>query len=250
MTANNSARANGRRRRVSPKAATPDAATVTAAKAALEAVLSGDNGKVSADASAPVDALEVDVLEDALPESSGSAAPVEGSADPVVEAADFPPAVTQLPAKTTPYSEEKTMSGEVIDVSPKPAKGRTKKAEIQLHQPMGSVLNRPVMPSELEVVGMMTVAGDRPVVASHLELFGSFLNGRPIEASHEKIFEMLGDRPVFESAIKMVDDGGMAGGRPIMASNPDLLEASLLPGGRPIASNDIDDATTLMGYLD
>jgi hypothetical protein len=244
MTANNSARANGRRRRVSPNAATPDAAKVTAAKAALEAVLSGDNGKASAATSDSADDLE-----EALPESPGSDS-VEGPATPAVEAADLPRTVAKFVPKTTTHSEEKTMSGEVIDVSPKPAKGRTKKAEIQLHQPMGSVLNRPVMPSDLEVVGMMTVAGDRPVVASHLELFGSFLNGRPIEASHEKIFEMLGDRPVFESAIKMVDDGGMAGGRPIMASNPDLLEASLLPGGRPIASNDIDDATTLMGYLD
>jgi hypothetical protein len=239
MTANNSNRANGRRRRVTPKTSTPDAATVTAAKAALEAVLA-TNSKVNVSKTDSV--LETDSeVPDSTPDVLDSASV---SADSTSEPVDSIP-------KTPDYSEEKPMSGEVIDVSPKPVKGRTKKAEIQLHQPvMGSVLNRPVMASDLEIVGMMTVSGDRPVEASHLELFGSFLNGRPIESSHLKIFEMLGDRPVFESAIKMIDDGGRPGGRPIMASSPDLLEASTLPGGRPIASNDIDDATTLMGYID
>lgn len=243
MTANNSNRANGRRRRVTPKTSTPDAATVTAAKAALEAVLSTNN-KVKAPEATAVEEAAVEETDDELPDS----------APEVLEVTPLSPAkaktANSIP-ETPDYSEEKPMSGEVIDVSPKPAaKGRTKKAEIQLHQPMGSVLNRPVMPSDLEVVGMMTMAGDRPVEASHLELFGSFLNGRPIESSHVKIFEMLGDRPVFESSIKMIDDGGLPGGRPIMASSAALMESSVLPGGRPIASNDIDDPITLMGYLD
>ncbi len=221
MTANNSARTNGRRRRASTSTSAPDAATVTAAKAALEAVLSA-NGKAPAAASV------------------AEAAPI--SETDAVQA--------DLPQEITHHPEEKPMSGEVIEVSPKPIKGRTKKAEIQLHQPMGSVLNRPVMASDLEVVSMMNVAGDRPVVASHLELFGSFLNGRPIEASHVKVFEMIGDRPVFESELHFVDDGGMPGGRPILASSAALMESSVLPGGRPIAANDVDDATTLMGYID
>jgi hypothetical protein len=199
---------------------------------------------VKAPEATAVDETSVDETGGELPDSSTEGLEVTPLSPATAETANSIP-------ETPDYSEEKPMSGEVIDVSPKPAaKGRTKKAEIQLHQPMGSVLNRPVMPSDLDVVGMMTISGDRPVEASHLELFGSFLNGRPIESSHVKIFEMLGDRPVFESAIKMIDDGGLPGGRPIMASSAALMESSVLPGGRPIASNDIDDATTLMGYLD
>jgi hypothetical protein len=224
MTANNSSRANGRRRR-GGQASTPDTATVLAAKAALQAALLS-NGT----AEAPV--------ADPTPEPAPPSDPPPLSVPPSAHA-------------QTHQTEEKSMSGEVIEVTPKPAKGRaTKKAEIQLHQPMGSIFNRPVMPSDIEVVSTMTVAGDRPVVASHLELFGSFLNGRPIESSSVKVFEMLGDRPVFESGFQIVDDGGLPGGRPIMASRPELLEASVLPGGRPIASNDIDDPVTLMGFLD
>jgi hypothetical protein len=36
----------------------------------------------------------------------------------------------------------------------------------------------------------------------------------------------------------------------VAASDPKFTEGSRLLGTRPIASNDIDDAATLMGYLD
>jgi hypothetical protein len=35
-----------------------------------------------------------------------------------------------------------------------------------------------------------------------------------------------------------------------MASEPGLMHASMLPGSRPIFSNEVDDSSTLMGYLD
>lgn len=152
--------------------------------------------------------------------------------------------------------KEDTMSSDnVVQITarPVPPESAHPNSAIQLHQPVAMAGNRPVMPSDLEVVSTMTVAGVRPVVASHLELFGSFLNGRPIAASPLKVCEMLpGGRPIFVSEFKMVEGALLPGDRPVMISDPQLLQASTLPGGRPIASNEIVDPepATLMGYLD
>lgn len=106
--------------------------------------------------------------------------------------------------------------------------------------------------SEIEVAESFTSAGLRPIAASHLDVFGTILNNRPIMASHLRVVEYAipGNRPVFASDIVVRDDLTLPGGRPIIASDPKLLEASLLMGGRPIASNQVDDAETLMGFLD
>jgi len=143
----------------------------------------------------------------------------------------------------------------VLDVAAQPAKvdDKQKPAAIALHQPTAMVGGRPVMPSDIEVAETVVDAGIRPIAVSHLELAGSFLNGRPIEASHLKVHNMLpGDRPVFESDFKVADGALLPGNRPIMASSVALLEASVLIGNRPIASNDTVDPepSVLMGYLD
>lgn len=107
-------------------------------------------------------------------------------------------------------------------------------------------------PAEIEVAESFTSAGVRPIAASHMEIFGTILNNRPIMASHLKVMEysIPGHRPVFASDLVIRDDLTLPGGRPIMASDPHLLQASLITGGRPIASNEIDDSETLMGFLD
>ncbi|MDX2239557.1 MAG: hypothetical protein NW224_02630 [Leptolyngbyaceae cyanobacterium bins.302] len=135
-----------------------------------------------------------------------------------------------------------------IDVRP----SQSEEGAIALSQPVSMIWNRPVMPSEIEVAETMSVAGVRPIAASHLELAGSFLNGRPIEASHLKVHEMLGNSPIFESEFKMVEGAMLPGNRPILASSPELLAGSMLPGNRPIASNETVDPepAVLMGYLD
>jgi hypothetical protein len=137
-------------------------------------------------------------------------------------------------------------SDSIITITPRPAQGA-----IDLHKPVGMVMNRPIMASEFEVAEMISDAGMRPIGVSHLDIAGTYMNGRPIGASHLAITSTLpGDRPVFESEVKMVPGEIFYGDRPIMLSDPQLMEASTLPGGRPIASNDSDDAGTLMGYLD
>lgn len=149
-------------------------------------------------------------------------------------------------------AKEEAMSSDVVPIDPQPAQTDGKQGAIQLHEPVLMVSNRPVMPSDIEVAETITVAGVRPIAASHLHLAGSFLNGRPIESSALKVQATLpGDRPIFMSDFKEVEGGALLPGhRPIMASDPKLLHGSALPGGRPIASNEIDDPIALMGYLD
>jgi hypothetical protein len=112
--------------------------------------------------------------------------------------------------------------------------------------------DRYVAPGDIEVAESFTSAGVRPVAASHLEVFGTILNGRPIEASPLQIMDYgMGQRPIFNTDLVIRDDLTLPGGRPIMASDEALLDAPLLMGGRPIAANDVDpESGTLMGYLD
>ena len=198
-----------------------------------------------------------------------TAKPTPSVLEVVAEPADVPvtestvaesPAVVEaelieapVPQAHVSASEDKPTSIEEIgDVASQPDKKDKGDTAIQLHQP-ASLVGSPVMPSDLEIVSTMTVAGVRPVVASHLELFGSFLNGRPIEASHLTVAEMLpGGRPVFDDGFKLMEGVILPGDRPVMASDPALLTGSMLPGGRPIASNQTVDPepAVLMGYLD
>ncbi|MGI0487995.1 hypothetical protein ACN4EK_21355 [Pantanalinema rosaneae CENA516] len=167
------------------------------------------------------------------------------------QAPTIEPTVTENSSKTT--DGEAMSNDNIVKITARPiSEGETpEETSIRLHQPTSMVWNRPVMPSEVEVVETMTVAGVRPIAASHLELFGSFLNGRPIEASHLTVRGTLpGDRPIFNSPVHLVEGLMLPGDRPIMVSDPQLMQGSMLPGNRPIASNDIDDPASLMGYID
>lgn len=141
-----------------------------------------------------------------------------------------------------------------LDLAQKPeakaAAGKTK-SEIQVRT-AGQIAERPVGIDTFEISETYSEAGIRPIGVSHLEVFGTILNGRPIAASHLHVMDyaLPGHRPVFADAMTFRDDLTLPGGRPVVTSNPKLLEASMLPGGRPIASNDIDDSETLMGFLD
>lgn len=105
---------------------------------------------------------------------------------------------------------------------------------------------------EMQVAESFSAAGLRPIAADTLEVFGTILNDRPIEASHLRVVEYAfpGHRPIFASDIVVREDISLPGGRPIIASPSNLLNAPLLIGGRPIASNEIDDSASLMGYID
>jgi hypothetical protein len=59
------------------------------------------------------------------------------------------------------------------------------------------------------------------------------------------------DRPIMASHMQIVRTFYIAGERPVMASGLDIKEIYPSMGSdRPVASNEIDDAPTLMGFLD
>jgi hypothetical protein len=175
------------------------------------------------------------------------------------------PISEEIPAKaavTTPRNKSKVSNPKSSVQRPKGDKTMTQeteksaplatKKETAIAKTGSALPVRPVTPSELTVVGMISSAGERPIGAATMAVFGTYLNGRPIEASSLKLFEILpGDRPVFSTEIAYVP-GTPFGGRPIMVSPAGLLGAEEVMGSRPIFSNDIvdPDSASLMGYLD
>jgi hypothetical protein len=103
---------------------------------------------------------------------------------------------------------------------------------------------------DIEVAESFTAAGLRPIAASHLDVYGTIMNNRPVMASHLRVVEYAGNRPIFANDVTFRDDLSLPGGRPIAASDPKLLQASQIMNARPIASNEIDDNRSLMGYID
>lgn len=142
---------------------------------------------------------------------------------------------------------------EVIEATATPAEGKAKGGAIQIHSetPSLSIRNRPVMPSNIDVIGTIQSSGIRPIEASHMAVYGTILNGRPISASNLRVAEMLpGNSPIFYSDFHSVESLELAGHRPVMESEPGLMSAEMLLGNRPIFSNTVDDAPALMGFID
>jgi hypothetical protein len=79
-------------------------------------------------------------------------------------------------------------------------------------------------------------------------------NNRPIEPSHLEIVSTYSSvgaiRPVSKSGIKVSSTLAISGNRPISLSTLKISETYSVMGNRPVASNQIDDPTTLMGYID
>lgn len=79
-------------------------------------------------------------------------------------------------------------------------------------------------------------------------------NNRPIEPSHLEIvrtYSSVGsNRPVTKSGIAVSNTLAISGNRPIALSTLKVSETYIVMGNRPVASNEIDDPTILMGYLD
>ena len=84
---------------------------------------------------------------------------------------------------------------------------------------------------------------------------GELLPGnRPIEAGHLNVTSTYssvgGERPIVSSGMDIVGTLAVSGNRPIVASHLHISETYAVMGNRPVASNEIDDPTTLMGFLD
>ncbi|MEM9276356.1 MAG: hypothetical protein AAGA80_25900 [Cyanobacteria bacterium P01_F01_bin.143] len=77
---------------------------------------------------------------------------------------------------------------------------------------------------------------------------------RPIEPSHLEIvktYSSVGSaRPVTKSGMKISSTMVISGNRPIALSSLEVSDTLVIMGNRPVASNDIDDPSILMGYLD
>ncbi|MGF1541184.1 MAG: hypothetical protein ACFCU5_12160 [Pleurocapsa sp.] len=76
---------------------------------------------------------------------------------------------------------------------------------------------------------------------------------RPIEPSHLEIVRTYvsvgSNRPVTKGTINFNSSLTISGNRPIAVSTLKISDIHIL-GNRPVASNEIDDPTILMGYLD
>ena len=76
---------------------------------------------------------------------------------------------------------------------------------------------------------------------------------RPIEPSSLEIvhtYSSVGsDRPVAKGTVEFSSSLVISGNRPIAASTLQVSE-SFIMGNRPVASNESDETTALMGYLD
>jgi hypothetical protein len=84
---------------------------------------------------------------------------------------------------------------------------------------------------------------------------GSLLpQNRPIEPSHLQIvstYDSVGShRPVTKGTVDFNSSLAISGNRPIAVSTLKISESYNVMGDRPVASNEIDDPSTLMGYID
>jgi hypothetical protein len=186
--------------------------------------------------------------------SGGPTGSPDQAVRPVVTAEPAPtekvdPVMTQDPEASKPEASKP----EPVKADPKPAKAAAKpaaKSSIARQTSSSSIWNSPVMTSQIEVVGTLQMAGQRPVTASNMAIFGTILNGRPIEASNLKLYDQTGSSPIFLSDFHAVEGLDLPGGRPVMASSAGLMSAMTLTGGRPVFSNEADDAGDMMGYID
>jgi hypothetical protein len=84
---------------------------------------------------------------------------------------------------------------------------------------------------------------------------GSLLpQNRPIEPSHLQIvstYSSVGsNRPVAKGNIDFNSSLVISGNRPIAVSTLKISDSYSVMGNRPVAPNEIDDPSTLMGYID
>jgi hypothetical protein len=116
---------------------------------------------------------------------------------------------------------------------------------------IASGLRRPIMSSDLEI---KTLVGNRPVGSSALQVYETInvAGERPIEVSSLSVLSSLDDaghRPITSGDFEVWETMNVSGIRPIAAS-PIHFSPDHMFGNRPIASNDLDDSSVLMGYID
>lgn len=152
------------------------------------------------------------------------------------QAAGSDQSVAEVTLELNPAENGDGDSKQVSILAPTHSKNSANKLEVQLYQPVPLPNNRPVVPSNLEVIHSDYLPNNRPISVSNLKV---------IESD-----SLPHNRPVFASAIAVVNSESLPNNRPVVASNLAIAKLGFLPGNRPIASNEIDDPEDLMGFLD
>ena len=92
-----------------------------------------------------------------------------------------------------------------------------------------------------------------PALALSVQPKSMLPQNRPIEPSHLQIvntYSSVGsNRPVSKGTVEFSSSIVISGNRPIAASTLQVSDSYIM-GNRPIASNESDETTALMGYLD
>ncbi|NJK60627.1 MAG: hypothetical protein HC918_10830 [Oscillatoriales cyanobacterium SM2_1_8] len=133
-----------------------------------------------------------------------------------------------------------------VDVTPNPETQSPQNAT-----PTSALQVRPEPASA--IVSTFRVAGERPVYAGTLvvsETYSIAGSIRPVQASRQRVLEMMGDRPIMASGLDISDTFRSSGLRPIGAASLVISESYRSMGDRPVASNQIDNPVMLMGFLD
>lgn len=123
---------------------------------------------------------------------------------------------------------------------------------IQLYLPP-ALPHRPIGPNDFTVSEIVSISGNRPIGVNTLHISETYgiVGNRPVEASDLEVVATLGRRPIGASTMQVSEMFSMSGARPVGVSTLHIDEVySTMGGNRPIASNDIDDSSTLMGFLD
>ncbi|MGV2831289.1 hypothetical protein [Myxosarcina sp. GI1(2024)] len=77
---------------------------------------------------------------------------------------------------------------------------------------------------------------------------------RPIERSHLQIVDTYSsvgsNRPIAKGTVEFKNALAISGNRPIAVSKLHISQNYSVMGNRPVAPNEMDDVSTLMGYID
>ena len=153
----------------------------------------------------------------------------------------------------TPKGKTSARRGKAGSKSEPASATEAKETGIQLYLPSGLPNNRPIGQDDFTVSQMVSISGNRPIGTSTLHISETYgiVGNRPVESSDFEVVATLGRRPIGSSTMQVSEMFSMSGARPIAVSNLHIDEVySTMGGNRPIASNEIDDSSTLMGFLD
>ena len=121
-------------------------------------------------------------------------------------------------AKSTP---DKTTE---IKVTTPKSKATTKSVETAKEQALALSVSKPLLPQ------------NRPIEPSHLQIVNTYSS-------------VGSNRPVSKGTVEFSSSIVISGNRPIAASTLQVSDSYIM-GNRPVASNESDETTALMGYLD